>query len=82
MGIGGILKISCICTFNICKLSYAITIYISPFKAVQKAMSDLDLQGHTNTLCGDLSGGTKRKVCAAISMLGSPHLILMDEPTR
>jgi len=50
-------------------------------KAVQKAISDLDLQGHSNTLCGDLSGGTKRKVCAAISMLGSPHLILMDEPT-
>ena len=45
-------------------------------------MSDFDLQGHANNLCGDLSGGTKRKVCASISMLGSPHLILMDEPTR
>ena len=51
-------------------------------QAVQKAMTDFDLQGHASTLCGDLSGGTKRKVCAAISMLGSPHLILMDEPTR
>ena len=45
-------------------------------------MAELDLQSHASTLCGDLSGGTKRKVCAAISMLGNPHLILMDEPTR
>ena len=45
-------------------------------------MSDFDLEGHRASKCQDLSGGTKRKLCAAISMLGSPHLILMDEPTR
>ena len=28
-----------------------------------------------------MSGGTKRKVCAAISLLGHPKLVLMDEPT-
>ena len=45
-------------------------------------MDDLDLQAHAMNKCQDLSGGTKRKLCAAIAMLGSPHLILMDEPTR
>ena len=28
-----------------------------------------------------MSGGTKRKVCAAVSFLGRPQLVLMDEPT-
>ena len=45
-------------------------------------MEDLELQTYAMNKCQDLSGGTKRKLCAAISMLGSPHLILMDEPTR
>jgi len=44
-------------------------------------------------LCGDLSGGNKRKVCTAVSLVsasssttllsqtGRPDLVLMDEPT-
>ena len=31
--------------------------------------------------CGHLSGGNKRKLCSAISMLGGPDIVLMDEPT-
>lgn len=31
--------------------------------------------------CGDLSGGNKRKVCSAISLIGQPQFVLMDEPT-
>ena len=50
-------------------------------KTILKAMVDLDLQGHAHNKTSDLSGGTKRKLCAAIALLGSPHLILMDEPT-
>ena len=50
-------------------------------KTILKAMVDLDLQGHAHNKTLDLSGGTKRKLCAAIALLGSPHLILMDEPT-
>ena len=52
------------------------------YGAIMKAMIDLDLQGHANNKTGDLSGGTKRKLCSAIALLGSPHLILLDEPTR
>ena len=40
-----------------------------------------DLQSYHNVLCGDLSGGNKRKVCVAIANIGHPELILMDEPT-
>ena len=45
-------------------------------------MRDLALESHANTKCEGLSGGTKRKVNAAIALLGNPKLILMDEPTR
>ena len=42
---------------------------------------DFSLEDHMNTNCDDLSGGTKRKVCTAIALLGNPDIILMDEPT-
>ena len=45
-------------------------------------MVDLDLVSHGDARCGALSGGTKRKVCAAVALLGDPDLVLMDEPTR
>ena len=49
---------------------------------INKAISDMDLELHTNTTCSGLSGGTKRKVCSAVAFMGSPKFILMDEPTR
>jgi ABC-type Mn2+/Zn2+ transport system ATPase subunit len=40
-----------------------------------------DLEVYSEVLCGELSGGNKRKVCVAISTISHPDLILMDEPT-
>ena len=39
------------------------------------------LEPYMKVSCGHLSGGNKRKVCTATSLLGRPDLILMDEPT-
>ena len=36
---------------------------------------------YKSTKCQGLSGGTRRKLCAAIAFMGNPQLILMDEPT-
>lgn len=36
---------------------------------------------HANHQVGTLSRGTRRKVCTAISMLGNPQIVLLDEPT-
>ena len=39
------------------------------------------MEPYVNTRCSNLSGGTKRKLCTAIALLGNPKLVLMDEPT-
>ncbi len=36
---------------------------------------------HSNTMSSKLSGGQKRRLCVALSMIGGPKLILLDEPT-
>lgn len=44
-------------------------------------MADLSLTPHMNKLSMTLSGGNKRKLSLAISMMGSPPLIFLDEPS-
>ncbi|OHS99863.1 ABC transporter family protein [Tritrichomonas foetus] len=41
----------------------------------------LQLREMLKTRAGDLSGGQKRKLCIALSLLGDPPLVIMDEPT-
>ena len=45
------------------------------------AMEKLGLGQYSQVLCGDLSGGNKRKVCIGVALTGNPQLVLMDEPT-
>jgi ABC-type multidrug transport system ATPase subunit len=48
---------------------------------VRNLLHAFGLEVYANVPCGELSGGNKRKVCTAISTIGSPDSILMDEPT-
>lgn len=48
---------------------------------IAKSLQDFALEPYVNTLCKNLSGGNKRKLCTAIALLGKPKLVLMDEPT-
>ena len=41
----------------------------------------LDLSHHVKTLSKNLSGGNKRKLSVALSLIGKPDIVYMDEPT-
>ncbi|XP_038048297.1 ATP-binding cassette sub-family A member 5-like [Patiria miniata] len=44
-------------------------------------MAALKISEHADKKSQKLSGGTKRKLCFALSMLGRPKIVLMDEPS-
>ncbi|XP_065066088.1 cholesterol transporter ABCA5-like [Rhopilema esculentum] len=48
---------------------------------VRHYMDALRIQEHAGTRAGQLSGGTKRKLCFLNSMCGNPNVVLMDEPS-
>lgn len=50
-------------------------------EVIYRALSKFHLKMYADRKVGTLSRGTKRKVCTAISMLGNPQIILLDEPT-
>ncbi|KAM5135852.1 ABC-type organic anion transporter ABCA8-like [Mantella aurantiaca] len=49
--------------------------------AIKRVTEALEMKDHLNKPTKKLSAGVSRKVCFAISMLGNPTIVLLDEPS-
>lgn len=48
---------------------------------IKRVVNALELKDHLNKQAKNLSAGLKRKLCFALSMLGNPQIVLLDEPS-
>ena len=62
-------------------LRYVATLLGAPRDAVERVIGDVGLTPQADQLVGSLSGGEGSRVSLAMALVGSPELVVLDEPT-
>ena len=54
---------------------------VNHFSLISDILSGLSIEEHRKKYSQKLSGGTKRKLCYAMRIIGFPRIVIMDEPS-
>ncbi|WP_034272988.1 ABC transporter ATP-binding protein [Haloechinothrix halophila] len=62
-------------------LTYFASVLRAPADDVARVINEVDLTSHADAIIGQLSGGQLSRANLAVALLGSPELLILDEPT-